>query len=130
MSCTVSVPWLVMRTVYSKIHSPCSGREFSGECRDRTSTRMKFVTASDIGACSERRSGMVHANDSRAVAHALMRIYGGADPRSAADAPVGCLGLDGVEFIGARRVQGDPRGPGVRPTISTLSGARNFVRPT
>ena len=40
----------------------------------------------------------------------------GRTPRSAADAFVGLLGLDGVEFIGERRVQGDPRRPGVRPT--------------
>jgi hypothetical protein len=36
-------------------------------------------------------------------------------PRSAADALVGLFGLDGVEFIGYRRVQGDPRRPGGLP---------------
>ena len=39
----------------------------------------------------------------------------GRTPRSAADALVGLFGLDGVEFIGDRRVQGDPRRPGGLP---------------
>jgi len=51
-SWTVSVPWLVMRTVYWKTHSLCVGRELSGECRDSTSTRIELVTASDTGASS------------------------------------------------------------------------------
>src|SRR5271154_5458529 len=67
ISCTVSLPWLVMRTVYSKTHSPCCGRAISGERRDKTSTRVELVTASDIGACSACRSGIVHAHDSRAA---------------------------------------------------------------
>ena len=39
----------------------------------------------------------------------------GQTPWSAADALVGLLGLNGVEFIGDRRVQGDPRRPGGLP---------------
>src|SRR6266853_921104 len=63
ISCTVSCPWLVIPTVYWKTHSPCSGREFSGECCDKTSTRIESVTASDIGAASIFRSGMMIAYD-------------------------------------------------------------------
>ena len=55
-SCTVSVPRLVIRTVYWKTHSPRDGREFSGECCDITSTRIPFVTASEIGARSDCRA--------------------------------------------------------------------------
>src|SRR5580704_6223978 len=58
-SCTVSVPRLVMRTVYWNTHSSCSGREFSAEYLDSTSTRMSSVTASDIGAVTELKSGMM-----------------------------------------------------------------------
>ena len=43
----------------------------------------------------------------------------GADPWSAADPLVGLLGLDGAEFIGDRRVQGDPRRPGGLPHNSS-----------
>src|SRR5436190_22864738 len=56
MSCTVSEPSLVMRTVYWNTQSLWSGREFSGAYRHRTSTRMPLVTASDIGAISKWRS--------------------------------------------------------------------------
>src|SRR5436190_10632390 len=56
MSCTVSEPSLVMRTVYWNTQSLWSGREFSGAYRHRTSTRMLLVTASDIGAISKWRS--------------------------------------------------------------------------
>src|SRR5665213_1393987 len=38
---------------------------------------MKFVTASDIGACSERRSGIVHAHDSKALGAGCPRTIGG-----------------------------------------------------
>src|ERR1022692_369101 len=48
-----------MRTVYWNTHSSCSGREFSAEYCDRTSTRILWVTASDIGADTELRSGMM-----------------------------------------------------------------------
>src|ERR1017187_2677187 len=40
---------------------------------------------------------------------------GGADPRSAADALVGLLRLVEADFVGEKRVQGDPRGPGGPP---------------
>ena len=39
----------------------------------------------------------------------------GRSPRTAADALVGLLGLDRAEFVGDRRVQGDPRRPGGLP---------------
>src|SRR5450432_3278275 len=48
-----------MRTVYWNTHWPCCGFEFSGEGCDRTSTRTSFVTASDIGGYSVRRSVIV-----------------------------------------------------------------------
>src|SRR5271169_4867170 len=48
-----------MRTVYWNTHWPCCGFEFSGECCDRTSTRISFVTASEIGGYSVRRSVIV-----------------------------------------------------------------------
>src|SRR5580658_388448 len=48
-----------MRTVYWNTHSSCSGREFSDEYLARTSTRTLCVTASDIGAETELRSGIL-----------------------------------------------------------------------
>src|ERR1035437_9298994 len=39
----------------------------------------------------------------------------GADPRSAADALGGLLRVGEADFVGAKRVQGDPRGPGGPP---------------
>src|ERR1039457_6895950 len=40
-------------TVYWNTHSSCSGREFSAEYLDRTSTRISWVKASDMGAVTE-----------------------------------------------------------------------------
>ena len=40
---------------------------------------------------------------------------------SAADALVGLLGLDRAEFVGDRRVQGDPRRPGGLPYLSDIA---------
>ena len=39
----------------------------------------------------------------------------GRTPWSAADAPVGLLGIDEADLAGEQRVQGDPRGPGGPP---------------
>ncbi len=58
MSCTVSLPSLVIRTVYWKIHWSSKGREFSGEYCESTSTRMPSVVVSDTGAGMEPRSAM------------------------------------------------------------------------
>jgi hypothetical protein len=44
---------------------------------------------------------------------------GGAVLRTAADPLVGLLGLDRAEFVGDRRVQGDPRRPGGLPHSSS-----------
>src|SRR5689334_14116695 len=61
INCTVSWLWLVMRTVYWNTHSSCNGREFSGEYRDSTSTRIPRVTASDIGPRSDWRPAMARS---------------------------------------------------------------------
>src|ERR1700742_5177063 len=57
-----------MRTVYSNTHWPSVGLECSFECRDITSTRTPFVTASDSGPTSTSRSGMVVGHLSKLVA--------------------------------------------------------------
>src|ERR1019366_3001669 len=44
------------------------------------------------------------------TAHSALIV--GRTPWSAADAPVGLLGMDRADFVGEERVQGDPCGPG------------------
>ena len=53
-------------------------------------------------------------------AFAHLHDFVGQTPWSAADAPVGLCSVGEADFIDEERVQGDPRGRGVRPT--TCSG--------
>jgi hypothetical protein len=45
----------------------------------------------------------------------------GRTPASAADALVGLLRADAADFVGEKRVQGDPRGPGMGVKISPFA---------
>src|SRR5579883_725221 len=73
-----------MRTVYSNTHSSSSGFELSGEYRDRTSTRIFCVTASEIGAECDPTSGILIAHDSRSPRAGVER---GANTEHSLEAP-------------------------------------------
>ena len=101
-SWTVSRPRLEMRIVYSKTHSP--GREFSAEWRDRTSTRIWFVIASETGASSDGCVGIctaiVASADGWRNALLEMKLF----PRVLLNEVIGVVVEFALAFGGAERV--------------------------